>query len=56
MIQANKKGIKRLAVDHCHKTGKIRGLLCSTCNLMIGNAYDNPEILRSGANYLEAQN
>src|SRR3990172_10979958 len=40
-------------VDHCHKTGKIRGLLCQRCNLMLGYALDDPEILRLGAEYLE---
>jgi len=40
-------------VDHCHATGKIRGLLCQTCNLMIGYSKDNPEVLRLGAEYLE---
>ena len=42
-----------LTVDHCHKTGKIRGLLCHQCNLMLGNSNDEPEILRIGALYLE---
>src|SRR5579859_3784018 len=37
-----------LSVDHCHKTGKNRQLLCSQCNLMLGNANDDPEILRRG--------
>lgn len=45
--------ILRLAVDHDHPTGKIRGLLCVKCNTMLGGAKDNPEILRKGANYLE---
>lgn len=46
-------GPKALSVDHCHSSGAIRGLLCDPCNLMIGNAKDNPETLRKGAEYLE---
>ncbi len=41
-----------LAVDHDHNTGVIRGLLCHNCNLLIGNACDNPEILHSAITYL----
>lgn len=44
---------KRLAVDHCHKTGKVRGLLCSSCNTSLGKFKDDPEILRRAINYLE---
>ena len=39
-------------VDHCHKTGKVRGILCHHCNLMLGNARDTPEILQRGIKYL----
>lgn len=39
-------------VDHDHKTGAVRGLLCSRCNHMLGNAMDNPEILAKGIAYL----
>jgi hypothetical protein len=42
-----------LAVDHCHKTGKIRGLLCPECNLGIGKFEDNPEYLKSAVEYLK---
>lgn len=42
-----------LDVDHDHKTGRVRGLLCKNCNLMIGNAQDDPATLRKGAAYLE---
>ena len=41
-----------LAVDHCHKTGKVRGLLCSRCNRMLGLAGDKVHILKSAINYL----
>ncbi len=47
------KEINKLAVDHCHKTGLVRELLCMKCNAMLANASDNPEILRKGATYLE---
>lgn len=40
-------------VDHNHLTGMIRGILCSMCNRGIGNFKDNPEYLRTGADYLE---
>lgn len=43
-----------LAVDHCHETGKIRGLLCSKCNLLLGRANDDPTILANAIKYLEA--
>ena len=42
-----------LGVDHCHATGKIRGLLCNCCNTAIGSCQDDPEVLRSAAAYLE---
>lgn len=42
-----------LNVDHCHKTKKVRGLLCHHCNRMLGCALDSPELLRKAANYLE---
>lgn len=42
-----------LHYDHCHQTGNFRGWLCRECNLMLGNARDNPQRLRAGAAYLE---
>lgn len=47
--------IKALAVDHCHETGKIRGLLCSGCNTALGKFKDSIELLIKAANYLKAQ-
>lgn len=46
-------GYKVAHIDHCHKTNKIRGILCRDCNIIIGNAKDSPEILRRMANYLK---
>lgn len=48
---ANKR--KRLFVDHCHNSEKIRGLLCHRCNCMLGYARDNPDVLIEGAAYLK---
>jgi hypothetical protein len=41
------------SIDHCHKTGRVRGLLCNHCNSALGHARDNPSILRALASYLE---
>lgn len=40
-------------VDHDHESGKVRGILCSNCNMAIGKMKDNPELLRKAAKYLE---
>lgn len=40
-------------VDHCHTTGRVRGVLCRGCNHALGNVLDNPETLRRLAEYLE---
>jgi len=44
--------IRILVVDHDHKTNKIRGLLCHTCNIMLGHAKDNKLILQNAIKYL----
>jgi hypothetical protein len=43
-----------LHVDHCHDTGKVRGLLCQVCNLSLGKFQHDPDLLRRAAEYLEA--
>jgi hypothetical protein len=43
---------KRFAVDHNHDTGEVRGVLCSSCNLGLGNLGDSPERLLSAFRYL----
>lgn len=47
----HKTGIP-LKVDHCHKTGKIRGLLCQKCNSAIGMLDDSPGLCWGAAGYL----
>jgi hypothetical protein len=41
-----------LFVDHCHATGKVRGLLCHHCNVMLGLAKDNQDTLERAIKYL----
>jgi hypothetical protein len=43
---------KHLAVDHCHTSGVIRGLLCSTCNAGLGCFKDRPDLLSGAIHYL----
>jgi hypothetical protein len=42
----------RLAVDHCHETNKVRGLLCARCNMMLGYAKDSVVLLATAIAYL----
>lgn len=44
---------KDLAVDHCHKTNKVRGLLCFNCNAGLGNFRDKLQSLKQAVKYLE---
>jgi hypothetical protein len=44
---------RRLALDHNHKTGQIRGLLCSSCNPGLGYFHDDIELLHKAAAYLD---
>ena len=41
-----------MAVDHCHSSGMVRGLLCRNCNLLLGHAKDCTKILGNAINYL----
>jgi hypothetical protein len=45
---------RRLSVDHDHKTGLTRGLLCRPCNDMLGHIRDDPRVARLMARYLES--
>jgi hypothetical protein len=44
---------KKLVIDHCHSTKKVRGLLCSSCNRGIGSFEDNLAFMQSAIKYLE---
>ncbi len=48
----NQYGLRNLCVDHNHETGKVRALLCSHCNHMIGNAKENIETLANAIKYI----
>lgn len=49
-IKDNKK---KLSVDHCHKTGKFRGMLCFKCNIGLGMFNDNINIIKKSIIYLK---
>jgi hypothetical protein len=51
-ISEEKHG-KRLAVDHCHSTGNVRGLLCSKCNTALGQLDDSLERIAELYSYLK---
>ena len=44
---------ERLCVDHCHTTGKVRGILCKHCNHILGQSRDSIQTLQSEIVYLE---
>lgn len=48
--EVSKKGA---CVDHCHDSGKVRGILCAPCNAGIGSLQDDPAVLRRAIEYLE---
>jgi hypothetical protein len=41
-----------LAIDHCHKTGKVRALLCTFCNVGLGAFRDNPDLMHQAIKYV----
>ena len=51
--KSSKLKSSRLAVDHCHKTGKVRGLLCGQCNAGMGFLQDDIELLCRAIEYLK---
>lgn len=51
--KANNGYTKNLAVDHCHSTGKVRGLLCHHCNTALGKFKDDITLLEAAIKYLK---
>lgn len=46
-------GRMELSIDHCHTTGKVRGLLCRQCNIALGKFKEDVTILQSAIAYLK---
>ncbi len=47
------KDVKRWHVDHCHSTGRVRGILCPNCNVGLGHFRDQPRLLTRAIDYLK---
>lgn len=47
-----KEYAQRACIDHCHATGRVRGILCPGCNLALGNLRDSPQSCENAAAYL----
>lgn len=47
---------ENLSIDHCHKTGEFRGLLCSNCNNALGHLKDNPDLFIKAVKYINRHN
>lgn len=55
-VMKNQYGLIRLSVDHDHKTGKVRGLLCNRCNITLGKFEEDINLFLDAAEYLEEHN
>src|SRR5437879_6504440 len=44
---------RKLAIDHCHQSGKVRGLLCGNCNRALGLLHEDPEKIKALLRYVE---
>ncbi|MGW9495570.1 endonuclease VII domain-containing protein [Streptomyces prasinus] len=59
-VVAERHGLRRICpaapaahVDHCHRTGRVRGVLCFSCNAVLGQFEDRPDAIRRAAAYVE---
>lgn len=46
-------GTRKFAIDHDHKTDKIRGLLCFRCNIAVGFFRDDPDLMLCASRYID---
>ena len=51
-----RSAVTSFMIDHCHETNTVRGLLCHSCNIMLGHAKDDSARLRRAADYLDYHN
>lgn len=56
VLQHGEDRYKTGCIDHCHSTGKVRGILCWDCNVGLGKFKDSIESLRKAITYLEDNN
>ncbi len=52
-FRSDRRKYNEVRIDHCHRTGKVRALLCHSCNIGMGYFGDDPTRLRAAADYLE---
>lgn len=52
-LEPGQKTSSGAVIDHCHMTGEIREVICQACNKGLGLFYDQPEVLRAAAEYIE---
>jgi hypothetical protein len=52
IVTASKDTKEVACIDHCHTTGRVRGLLCWDCNVGLGKFFDNTEVMLNAVNYL----
>lgn len=50
---SHSNNVTKLSIDHCHKSGKVRGILCNKCNNGLGRFKDDIKLLKSAIDYLK---